>query len=87
MCLSNSPDPGTFSGLPGVKSVLAGEFLLICPKIFGGPLGVLQRGVYFNVVWIFSFVGWGKREAKFISNLLSFPTGLPFTGSIHVCVN
>ena len=45
MCLGNSPNPGIFSSLPGVKSVLSGEFLLIYPKIFGGPPGVLQRGV------------------------------------------
>ena len=46
MCLGNSPDPGTFSSLPGIKSVLPGEFLLIYPKTFGGPPGVLQRGVF-----------------------------------------
>ena len=45
MCLSNSPNPSTFSSLPGVKSVLSGEFLLVYQKIFGGLPGVLQRGV------------------------------------------
>ena len=45
MSLGNSPNPGIFSSLPGVKSVLAGEFSLIYPKIFGCPPGVLQRGV------------------------------------------
>ena len=48
MCLGNSQNPGTFSSLTCVKSVLPGEFLLIYPKIFGGPPGVLQRGVNIN---------------------------------------
>ena len=77
MCLGNSPNLGTFSSLPGVKSVLpgAGEFLLIYPKIFGRPPTVLQRGVQnkfnprgFLIMHQFGFekfpnLGWIKLES------------------------
>ena len=57
MCLGDSPNPGTFSNLPGVKSVLPREFLLLFPKIFGGPPGVLQSGVLYlssdNILFAF----------------------------------
>ena len=51
-------NPGTFSSLPGVKSVLPGEFLHIYPEIFAGPPGVLQRGVRGRLVTLLRRGSW-----------------------------
>ena len=77
MCLGNSPDPGTFSSLLGVKSVLPGEFLLIYPKTFGGPPGVLQRGVLERVQLLHSdslFIDTSRLEPE-IPDLKIFKKG------------
>ena len=44
VCLVDSPNPGTFSSLPGVKSVLPGEFFLFTRKYFRDHW-VCYRGV------------------------------------------
>ena len=62
MCLGDSPNPSTFSSLPAEKSVLPGEFLLIYPKIFVEPPGVLQRGVELESRHCFIVFGWIKLK-------------------------
>ena len=46
MCLGNSPNPGTFSSLPGVKSVLPRRIFTYLPENIYGDHRMCYRRVF-----------------------------------------